>query len=103
MKKKVIKSAIIYFLMGAAVNGRVYKLINYEKYSDIMKHLIVIAIMIFLALLFSYIGYKFQQKKTNDKKTNITKTQIKKLYHDSNNSIFRAYSNVFHTKCNTVI
>lgn len=63
MKKQVLKTAFIYFLIGATVNGSVYKLINYETYSHIMKHLILIAIMIVVALLFSYILHKNQEKK----------------------------------------
>lgn len=66
MKKQVIKSALIYFLIGATVNGSVYKLITYTTNKELLDALVINLIVIITAFIFSFVGSKF--KNNNNKK-----------------------------------
>jgi hypothetical protein len=60
--KEVFKSTVIYFLIGATVTGSVYHLITYDSIEELQKALVYNLILIVIAFLFSFIGYKSKKK-----------------------------------------
>lgn len=66
MMKPIVRSVFMYYFVGAALTGSLYKLIYNPEDESILKLLIVNIVMLAIAYMFSYFGYLADKKKKND-------------------------------------
>lgn len=64
--KEIIKSTLFYFFIVATFTGSLFKIIENPYHESILKLILVNIIYLLIAFLFSYFGYKSQQKKNNN-------------------------------------
>ncbi|MCY1246146.1 hypothetical protein D3C86_1837740 [compost metagenome] len=64
--KSIVRSVFMYYFVGAALTGSLYKLIYNPEDESILKLLIVNIVMLAIAYVFSYFGYLADKKKNND-------------------------------------
>ena len=65
--KEIIKSTFFYFFIAATFTGSLYKIIENPKNEPILKLISINLLFLLIAFLFSYFGYKSQQKKNKKK------------------------------------
>jgi ABC-type Fe3+ transport system permease subunit len=61
--KEILKSTFVYFLIGSTVTGSVYHLLNYTSNQELTDALLYNLILVVIAFIFSFLGYKFQKNK----------------------------------------